>query len=75
MENRVYSRCEQPAVLLSLTKPQLQGGHALITWVTEAISQLSEMGAKVSLTPPADEDRETTTRAYTLARKATGVNR
>ncbi|KAJ5981906.1 hypothetical protein N7451_012006 [Penicillium sp. IBT 35674x] len=35
-----------PAVLLSLAKPHLQGGQALITLITEAINQLSEMGAK-----------------------------
>jgi hypothetical protein len=64
----------KPAVLLSLAKPHLQGGQGLIIQTTEAISQLSEMGVKVSLKPPTDEDREITTRAHTLARKATEVN-
>ena len=62
------------AVLLSLAKPRLQGGQALITQITEALNQLLEMGAKVSLKPPTDEDSENTTRAHTLARKATEVN-
>ncbi|KAJ5215587.1 uncharacterized protein N7498_001994 [Penicillium cinerascens] len=63
-----------PAVLLSLAKPHLQGGQALITQITEAIYRLAEMGAKVSLKPPIAEDCENTTRAHTLARKATEVN-
>ena len=63
-----------PAILLSLAKPRLQGGQALITQITEALNQLLEMGAKVSLKPPTDEDSENTTRAHTLARKATEVN-
>jgi hypothetical protein len=63
-----------PAVLLSLAKPHLQGGQALITQITETIYRLAEMGAKVSLKPPIAEDCENTTRAHTLARKATEVN-
>ncbi|KAJ5288337.1 hypothetical protein N7508_011112 [Penicillium antarcticum] len=63
-----------PAVLLSLAKPRLQGGQALITQITEALNQLLEMGAKVSLKPPTDKDCEKTTRAHTLARKAAEVN-
>lgn len=60
-----------PAVLLSLAKSHLQGGQALITRITDVVSQLLDMGAKVSLQPPTDEDRENTTRAHTLAREAT----
>jgi hypothetical protein len=63
-----------PAVLLSLAKPHLQGGQALITRITDAVGQLLEMGAKVSLQPPTDEDRENTTRAHTLACEATEEN-
>ncbi|KAJ5300187.1 hypothetical protein N7508_007430 [Penicillium antarcticum] len=63
-----------PAVLLSLAKPHLQGGQALIIRITDAVGQLLEMGAKVSLQPPTDEDRENTTRAHTLAREATEEN-
>jgi hypothetical protein len=40
------------AILLSLAKPYLQGGHALITSITEAINRLSEMEATVNLQPP-----------------------
>ena len=64
-----------PAVLRSLAKPRLQGGQALITQITEAVNGLVEMGAKVSLMPPTDEDSESTTRAHALARNATEVNR
>jgi hypothetical protein len=60
-----------PAVLLSLAKPHLQGGQALITRITDVVGQLLDMGAKVNLQPPTDEDRENTTRTYTLAREAT----
>lgn len=60
-----------PAVLLSLAKPHLQGGYALITRITDVVGQLLDMGAKVNLQPPTDEDRENTTRTYTLAREAT----
>ncbi|KAJ5091031.1 hypothetical protein N7532_009715 [Penicillium argentinense] len=63
-----------PAVLLSLAKPHLQGGQALITRITNTIDQLLEMGTKVSLQPPTDEDRENTTRTHTLAREATEEN-
>ena len=35
-----------PAVLLSLAKPHLQGGQGLIIQITEAIDRLWEMGAK-----------------------------
>ncbi|KAJ5111625.1 hypothetical protein N7532_002160 [Penicillium argentinense] len=63
-----------PAVLLSLAKPHLQGGQALITRITNTIGQLLEMGTKVSLQPPIDEDRENTTRTHTLAREATEEN-
>ena len=71
---RITIVVNNPAVLLSLEKSHLQGGQALITQITEAISQLSETGAKVSLKPPTDEDREITTRTHTLAREATEVN-
>ncbi|KAI9036908.1 uncharacterized protein KD926_001223 [Aspergillus affinis] len=60
-----------PAVLLSLAQPHLQGGQALVTRITEAISQLLETGVRVSLKPPIAEDHESTTRAHTLARAAT----
>ncbi|KAJ5849263.1 hypothetical protein N7534_007952 [Penicillium rubens] len=60
-----------PAVLLSLAKPHLQGGQALITLITEEIIQLSEMGAKVNLQPPTEEDNEHTARTHSLAREAT----
>lgn len=63
-----------PAVLLSLAKPHLQGGQALITQITEAITRLAEMGAKVHLRPPTEADCEYTARAHTLARNATEVN-
>ncbi|KAJ5240479.1 uncharacterized protein N7469_002070 [Penicillium citrinum] len=63
-----------PAVLLSLAQPHLQGGQALITRITDLVGQLLEMGAKVSLQPPTDEDRENTTRAHTFAREATEEN-
>ena len=36
-------------VLQSLAKPHLQGGQTLITQVTNAITQLSEMGSKINL--------------------------
>ncbi|KAJ5117672.1 hypothetical protein N7448_011304 [Penicillium atrosanguineum] len=42
--------------------------------ITEAVNELVEMGAKVSLKPPTDEDSEITTRAHALARNATEVN-
>ncbi|KAJ5283460.1 hypothetical protein N7505_001440 [Penicillium chrysogenum] len=63
-----------PAVLLSLAKPHLQGGQALITLITEEIIQLSEMGAKVNLQPPTEEDNEHTARTHSLAREATVEN-
>lgn len=63
-----------PAVLLSLAKPFLQGGQALITLITEEINQLSEMGAKVNLGPPTEEDNEHTARTHNLAREATVEN-
>jgi hypothetical protein len=62
------------AVLLSLAKPHLQGGQALITLITEEINKLSEMGAKVNLRPPAEQDKEHTARTYSLAREATVEN-
>ncbi|KAJ6103666.1 hypothetical protein N7486_003888 [Penicillium sp. IBT 16267x] len=62
---------DNPAVLLSLAKPHLQGGQALVGQITEAITRLSEMGAKVNLRPPTGIDRENTARAHTLAREAT----
>lgn len=61
----------KPAVLLSLAKPHLQGGQALITLVTEEIIQLSEMGARVNLQPPTEVDNEHTARRHSLAREAT----
>ncbi|KAJ5904903.1 uncharacterized protein N7473_001819 [Penicillium subrubescens] len=48
------------AVLLSLAKPHLQGGQALITQITEGITRLAEMGAKVYLRPPTEADSENT---------------
>ena len=48
-----------PAVLFSLAKPHLQGGQALITFITEGINQLSEMGAKVNLQPPTEDNEHT----------------
>ncbi|KAF9882998.1 hypothetical protein FE257_004338, partial [Aspergillus nanangensis] len=63
-----------PAVLLSLAQPHLQGGQALITRITEATSQLLETGVRMSLKPPTADDQESTTRAYALARAATGVH-
>ncbi|KAI2669422.1 hypothetical protein LCP963914a_9931 [Penicillium roqueforti] len=63
-----------PAVLLSLAKPHLQSGQALIVQITETIRQLMEAGVKVSLKPPTDKDQEITTRTHALARKATEVN-
>ena len=63
-----------PAVLRSLAKPHLQGGQALITQITEAITRLTEMGAKVKLRPPTEADNENTGRAHTLAREATREN-
>ncbi|KAJ5085459.1 hypothetical protein N7532_010230 [Penicillium argentinense] len=62
------------AVLLSLAKPHLQGGQALITHITEAINRLSAKGAKVNLRPPTEADGENTARAHTLAREATEEN-
>ena len=58
-----------PAVLLSLAKPHVQGGQALITQITEATNRLAEMGAKVNLRPPTEADDENTARAHALARK------
>lgn len=63
-----------PTVLLSLAKPHLQGGQALITQITEGINRLTEMGAKVNLQPPTEEDSENTARAHSLAREATTEN-
>lgn len=48
-------------VLVPLVRIHLQSGQALIIQITEATSQLSEMGAKVSQKPPTDEDSELTT--------------
>ena len=78
-----------PAVLLSLAKPHLQGGQALIARITEAIGQLSESGAKVSLTPrmkssrilhghitsPAKQPRRTAKRILRLGRKSSSGRR
>lgn len=63
-----------PTVLLSLAKPHLQGGQVLITQITEAINQLSEMGSKVNLRPPAEEDNENIARMHSLVRESTVVN-
>lgn len=60
-----------PAILLLLTKPHLQGRQALITYIIEAISQLLEIGAKVSLQPLMEEDYEGLTQVYSLACEAT----
>jgi hypothetical protein len=63
-----------PAVLLSLAKPHLQGGQALITQITEATNRLAEMGAKVNLRPPTEAGDENSARACSLAREATTEN-
>mgnify|MGYP006988606076 FL=1 len=47
---------DNASVLMSLAKPHLQGGQVLITQITEAVTRLSEMGAKVQLRPLADAD-------------------
>jgi hypothetical protein len=71
---RITIVVNNPAVLLSLAKPHLQGGQALVTRITEEINQLSEMGATVNLQPPTEEDNEHTARAHSLARQATVEN-
>lgn len=63
-----------PAVLLSFARPHLQGGQVLITRITGAINQLSEMGTKVNLRAPTEEDSENIARAHSLAREATVEN-
>jgi hypothetical protein len=73
-EIQVKIVANKPAVLLSLAKPHLQGGQALIIRITGAISQLLEMGAKVSLKPSTDEDHNNTTQVHTLTCKATEKN-
>ncbi|KAJ5653021.1 hypothetical protein N7490_000024 [Penicillium lividum] len=60
--------------MLSAVSSLQRRSSSLIIQTTEAISQLSEIGVKVSLKLPTDEDRDITTRAHTLARKATEVN-
>ena len=72
---RITMVVNNPAVLLSLAKPHLQGGQVLITRITEAINQLVEVGAKVNLQPPTEEDGGNTARAHSLAREATMENR
>jgi hypothetical protein len=62
-------------VLRSLAKPLLQGGQSLINLITDVITQLREMGAQVSLRPPAEEDLEVAARTHSLAREATTENR
>jgi hypothetical protein len=71
---RITVVVNNPVGLLSLAKPHLPGGQVLIVEITEAINLLLEIGAKFNLRPPAEEDRENTTRAHRLARKATVEN-
>lgn len=52
-------------------QPHLQGGQALLTLITESISQLSDAGLQVNLRPPIDDDRESTSRAHNLVHNAT----
>lgn len=63
-----------PTALLSLAKPHLQSGQALLIQITETTNRLAEMGAKVNLRPRTEGDGENIDRAHTLAREATQAN-
>ncbi|KAJ5215604.1 reverse transcriptase [Penicillium cinerascens] len=64
-----------PTVLQSLAKPHLQGGQTLITQVTGAITQLSEMGPRIYLRPAREEPGEGAKKSHNLARDATTESR
>jgi hypothetical protein len=64
-----------PAVLLSLANPHLQGGQALITQITAGTSELPDMDSKINLRPLVEEVEEIATQAHILARDATMENK